>query len=165
MKKLSKKLIIIISVSLIFAITLSTGVFTIFASNDGGNSTYDESTAIDEYKLIDDDFGLAENDERVRKEDEEYDKNDLLTLEILRGYGVTNETEIIDDKETDCHLMMKICEMINNDEFTSDELKVMKKYLERRHCGLTSTETAYVDGQDELRYEIENILGYDHWKS
>lgn len=59
---------------------------------------------------------------------------------------------------------MEICDMINNDEFTTDELEIMKMYLERRHCGLVSTETEHVDGQDELQFEVENILGYDHWQ-
>lgn len=106
---------------------------------------------------------LNQIEQEFEKQEEAYNKNDLLALAIARKYKLTEAENLIRERQQDCELMIKMCEMINEGKLNADEETVFKMYLERRLSWLYDDVESSFDGEDELECQIENILGYEHW--
>ena len=114
---------------------------------------------------------LSEEERIDKKEAEEFEKfkqdlekTNLMTYTIMRKYGKTTVTETIMDKRTDLDLIWVMCDMIENNEFTPDELTVIKKYLDKRYnaINIPDGENPIYDDEDELEYKIEELLNFEH---
>lgn len=91
-------------------------------------------------------------------------ENDIKALEILRGLNKTQATELIQDKEEDCKLMFEICDMIKNNEFTTEQEQIMKNYLERRLMLLDNYDEETGEENDSaLISEIKGVLNYESY--
>lgn len=159
MKKSTKKITAVICASVIVASAAGISMFSINAVNS--SDSYNDVSVV-----TNDDLGLTEANQIYDKERGKNNANDLLAYTILRKYKKTDATELIKDKKTDCDLMREICKMIKNDNLPNDEVSVLKNYLDRRVALLNvpNNGSPILDGERELEWEIEDILGYDRWQ-
>lgn len=148
---------IIIVVTLAIVLVVSSGVFTIDATNTTGDMVEATMSAEAALEL---DKKTQDFDEKCARNNE----NDLKALEILRSYNKTNATDLIQDKHEDCTLMFEICDMIKNNEFNFEEEKVMKNYLERRLQLLDEYDEETGEENDSvLISEIKEVLNYESY--
>ena len=159
MKKSTKKITAVICASVIVVSAAGISMFSINAVNS--SDSYNDVSVV-----TNDDLGLTEANQIYDKERGKNNANDLLAYTILRKYKKTDATELIKDKKTDCDLMREICKMIKNDNLPNDEVSVLKNYLDRRVALLNvpNNGSPILDGERELEWEIEDILGYDRWQ-
>ncbi len=163
MKKNQKKITIII-VSVIAALSiLTTGTIAYYAfdstDDEPKNLCSAEDATLSEEELID-----KKEAEEFEKFKQDLEKTNLMTYTIMRKYGKTTVTETIMDKRTDLDLIWVMCDMIENNEFTPDELTVIKKYLDKRYnaINIPDGENPIYDDEDELEYKIEELLNFEH---
>ena len=64
------------------------------------------------------------------------------------------------DKRTDLDLIWVMCDMIENNEFTPEELTVIKKYIDDRYNGINISDgiNPVYDDEDELMQKIDKIF-------
>lgn len=158
MKKTRMITIIIVVLSLLVCGT----VFTINAVNSDDIGDYDEENIILE-TISEEDFAVL--DEKNRRAEEilqKEDENDIIALEILRNHNATDATELILDKQQDCELMFKICDMIKNNAFSDDEMQIIENYLTRRLPMLSDfNEETGMENDHVLITKIEETLQID----
>ncbi len=156
MKNNKKKLTIIV-ISIIAALLLiTTGTIVYYVSNLNWNKTedfYQTQTTT-----------LSEEEKEIKRIEKELEKTNLMTYTIMRKYGKTTVTETIMDKRTDLDLIWVMCDMIENNEFTQDELTVIKKYINNRYNAINTSDekNPLYDDEDELEYRIEELFNYEH---
>ena len=158
-KKLTLTVISIIAVLSI----LASGTIVYCARDSTSDETKDvylsRQNTLSEEELID-----KKEAEEFEKFKQDLEKTNLMTYTIMRKYGKTTVTETIMDKRTDLDLIWVMCDMIENNEFTPDELTVIKKYLDKRYnaINIPDGENPIYDDEDELEYKIEELLNFEH---
>lgn len=66
------------------------------------------------------------------------------------------------DKQQDCELMFKICDMIKNNAFSDDEMQIIENYLTRRLPMLSDfNEETGMENDHVLITKIEETLQID----
>lgn len=146
-----------IILSVLAAVLLIGGTFfTISASNDIDTT----DSEIEATMSPEEEAELDKKNQAVEAKNE----NDIKALEILRGLNKTQATELIQDKEEDCKLMFEICDMIKNNEFTTEQEQIMKNYLERRLMLLDNYDEETGEENDSaLISEIKGVLNYESY--
>ena len=156
MKNNKRKLTIII-VSITAAISILTAGTIVYYALD---STNDEIKSVSSTEKT----TLSDEEKEIKRVEQELEETNLMTYTIMRKYGKTNVTETIMDKRTDLDLIWVLWAMIKNNEFTPDELSVIKKYVDNRYnaINIPDGENPIYDDEDELEYKIEELLNYEH---
>ncbi len=159
MKNNKKKLTIIV-ISIIAALSILTSSTIVYCALD---STSDETkdvylarqNTLSEEELID-----KKEAEEFNKFEQELQKTNLTTYAIMRKYGKTNVTETIVDKRTDLDLIWVMCDMIENNKFSTDELNVIKKYIDDRYNGINISDgiNPVYDDEEKLMHKIDKIF-------
>ena len=154
-KKLTLTVISIIAVLSI----LASGTIVYCALDSTSDETKDvylsRQNTLSEEELID-----KKEAEEFEKFEQELKKTNLMTYTIMRKYGKTTVTETIMDKRTDLDLIWVMCDMIENNEFTPEELTVIKKYIDDRYNGINISDgiNPVYDDEDELMQKIDKIF-------
>lgn len=87
------------------------------------------------------------------EEDKKAEENDINALKIMRKHEKTDYTELLSDEKKDCELMRTMCDMIKQNEFSVEELPIIKNYLIRR--------LYWLEDNRDFAYEIAEIINYD----
>ncbi len=158
--KNNKKKFTITVISIVAALSILTaGTIAYYAFDSTDDEPKNLCSAVDttlsEEELID-----KKEAEEFEKFEQELKKTNLMTYTIMRKYGKTTVTETIMDKRTDLDLIWVMCDMIENNEFTPEELTVIKKYIDDRYNGINISDgiNPVYDDEDELMQKIDKIF-------